>query len=177
MNNQPSAVCAPNIERLVWELVQRQQITETLLDYTHFVDRNDPESLVDKVFCADGCFELGARHAVIGRENLARMFAKTLAVFTATSHHLSNVRIHFTGDATAESTASVYAWHMAADDGRRIDLWGRYHDQLRLTAQGWRIANRRLSAAGSDGWENAPFDPVERLPNPVHTPPPEITRR
>ncbi|MSR12965.1 MAG: nuclear transport factor 2 family protein [Gammaproteobacteria bacterium] len=164
-------------DKQLWELVQRQLIHETLMDYCLFVDRNDPGSLVERVFCADGCFELGARHAVIGRDNLARMFAKTLAAFTATSHHLSNVHIHMTGDTTAESTAYVYAWHLTVEDGRRIDLWGRYHDQLRLTAQGWRIANRRLSATGSDGWKNPPFDPVERQPNPEHTPAPEITRR
>ena len=164
-------------ERLVWELVQRQRITETLLDYSHFVDRNDPAALVEQVFCVDGCFELGSRHAVIGRENLAKMFAKTLAAFTATSHHLSNVRIQFTSDTTADSTAYVYAWHSAVGDGRRIDLWGRYHDRLRLTPQGWRIADRRLSVAGSDGWENPPFELAERLPNPNHTPSPDITRR
>ena len=92
-------------DRVVWELVQRQQITETLLDYCHFVDRNDPVSLVDRVFCIDGCFELGSRHAVMGRENLARMFAKPLAPFAATSHHLSKVRIRFVGDDVAEFTA------------------------------------------------------------------------
>ena len=164
-------------DQVLWELVERQRITETLQDYCHFVDRNDPASLVERVFCVDGCFELGSRHVVIGRENLARMFAKTLAVFTATSHHLSNVRIRFTGDDLAHATAYVHAWHLTVGEGRRIDLWGRYRDELRLTPQGWRIANRRLSVAGSHGWENAPFEPVERLPNPAHTPSPDITRR
>ncbi len=164
-------------ERVLWELVQRQLITETLQDYCHFVDRNDPASLVTQVFCADGCFELGARHAVLGRENLARMFAKTLAAFTATSHHLSNVQIRFQDENTAQATAYVYAWHVTVADGQRIDLWGRYRDQLRRTPDGWRIATRRLAVAGSDGWANPPFEQVERLPNPAHTPAPAITRR
>jgi hypothetical protein len=163
--------------RLLWETVQRQLISETLQDYSYYVDRNDPEGLVEHVFCADGEFELGARHAVVGRVELAKMFAKTLAPFSATSHHLSNIRIRFHGDDRAESTAYVYAWHIAADDGHRIDLWGRYHDQLRLTLDGWRIALRRLSVAGSDGWPNPPFDLIERLPNPAHPPSPKITRR
>ncbi len=170
-------VLAQADQRALWELVQRQHIAETLHAYSHFVDRNDPAGLVTRVFCADGCFELGARHAVIGREELARMFAKTLAVFTATSHHVSNIDVRFEGDALAHSTAYVYAWHVHVEDKRRIDLWGRYHDTLRLTEEGWRIAVRRLSAAGTDGWANAPFDPVERLPNPVDPPSPRITRR
>lgn len=163
--------------RLLWETVQRQLISETLQDYSYYVDRNDPAGLVEQVFCEDGEFELGARHAVVGRAELAKMFAKTLAPFRATSHHLSNIRIRFEGDARATSTAYVYAWHIAADDGHRIDLWGRYHDHLRLTAAGWRIAVRRLSVAGSDGWLNPPFDVIERLPNPADPPSPKVTRR
>ena len=166
-----------NPARALWEVVQRQLITETLQDYCHYVDRNDPAGIVEHVFCTDGAFELGARHAVVGHEQLILMFAKTLAPFEMTSHHLSNVRIRFTGDASAESTAYVYAWHVAAAGGKRIDLWGRYRDQLRLTDAGWRIASRRLTVAGSDGWDNPPFDLSERLPNPVNPPSPRITRR
>lgn len=166
----------PNAERVLWELEQRRLITETLQDYCHHVDRNDAVALAEQVFCADGRFELGSRHAVVGSEQLQLMFAKTLGVFVRTSHHLSNVRIRFTGDDSAESTAYVYAWHLAADDGRRIDLWGRYHDRLRLTPAGWRIASRRLTVAGSDGWHNPPFEVVERLPNPINPPSPRVER-
>ncbi len=164
-------------ERLVWELEQRRLIEETLMDYAFYVDRNDPQALATKVFSEDGCFELGSRHAVVGRENLALMFARTLAAFTQTSHHLSNVRVRFTSGTTAESDAYVYAWHVAVEDGHRIDLWGRYHDRLELTADGWRIANRRLSVAGTDGWIDPPFELIERLPNPTNPPAPAITRR
>lgn len=173
-----TAAAAPTTtaDRTLWELEQRRLITETLLDYCEYVDRNDPPTLVRKVFAADGAFELGANRAVVGREQLARLFAKTLCAFTATSHHLSNVRITFEGDAEARATAYVYAWHRTLDD-RRVDIWGRYHDQLRLTEEGWRIAVRRLSMAGSDGWLAAPFEQVERLGNPTDPPSPTIERR
>ena len=166
-----------SLQRAVWELQQRVQITETLINYCVHVDRNDPVALTELVFAEDGCFELGARYAVVGRENLQKMFAKTLAVFSATSHHLSNVRITFTGDTTAHTTAHVYAWHLTQPEGRRVDLWGRYEDQLVLGAKGWRIASRRLSAAGSDGWDKPPFQGVERLANPIDPPAPVITTR
>lgn len=172
------AVVERTTERRVWELEQRRLIEETLLNYAHFVDRNDPGSLANEVFAEDGCFELGSRQAVVGREDLKLMFAKTLAVFSRTSHHISNIRIRFTSDETAESSAYVYAWHITADEtGRRIDLWGRYHDRLRLTSGGWRIANRHLSVAGTDGWLNPPFELAERLANPTDTPNPKIVRR
>ena len=163
-------------DRLVWELEQRRLIAELLMDYSHFVDRNDPQGLVARVFCEDGCFELGARHAVVGRADLALMFARTLAPFSRTSHHVTNIKVMFTGAETAESTAYVYAWHLTVLEERRIDLWGRYHDQHRLTAEGWRIATRRLTVAGSDGWIDPPFDLAERLRSPPDTPSPKITK-
>jgi hypothetical protein len=163
--------------RELWELVQRARIEDTLKDYCHYVDRNDPDGIVGQVFCADGCFELGSRHAVVGHAQLRLMFAKTLAAFSMTSHHLSNVTVRFTGEDSAESTAYVYAWHLATEDGRRIDLWGRYHDRLRLLSQGWRIASRRLIVAGTDGWLDPPFELPERLPNPVDPPSPRIEKR
>ncbi len=162
--------------RVVWELEQRRLITETLQDYCEFVDRNDPATLVARVFAPEGSFELGPKHAVVGRDNLVRMFAKTLAAFTATSHHLSNVRIAFEGEARASATAYVYAWHSTVA-GTRIEAWGRYADRLVLLEEGWRIENRHLSMAGSDGWPDAPFQLLERLPNPVDPPAPTIVRR
>jgi len=169
-------VNAPDIARLTWELEQRRLIEETLLDYARFVDRNDPVSLAGSVFCEDGQFELGSEHAVVGRAELERMFAKTLSAFSRTSHHVSNIRIRFVADEVAESSAYVYAWHIDARDGRRIDLWGRYHDTLRLTEEGWRIARRHLSVAGTDGWVDPPFELTERLPSADDLPSPTITR-
>ena len=162
--------------RTVWELEQRRLIGETLVAYCEHVDRNDPATLVAEVFTPDAAFELGPDHAVVGRDDLAKMFAKTLCGFTATSHHLSNVRVELEGQDRARAAAAVYAWHQTLD-GRRVEVWGRYHDQLHLTAQGWRIAVRRISAAGADGWWGAPFELLERLPNPVDPPSPAIQRR
>ncbi len=169
-----------DLQRMVWEQEQRRLITETLLDYCELVDRNDP-AVVERVFAADGAFELGSSRAVVGRDNLAKMFAKTLAAFSATSHHLSNVRIGFPEPTeqpatTAHATAFVYAWHRTVG-GERIEVWGRYADTLVRTEAGWRIQSRRATTAGAEGWANAPFEYIDRLPNPTDTPSPEVQRR
>lgn len=170
-----------DLRRMVWEQEQRRLITETLLDYCELVDRNDPEALVERVFAPDGAFELGSSRAVVGRENLAKMFSKTLAAFTATSHHLSNLRISFAESVSgapgrAHATAFVYAWHRTVG-GDRVEVWGRYADTLVRTEAGWRIQSRRATTAGADGWANAPFEYIDRLPNPTDTPSPEVQRR
>lgn len=161
---------------LAWQLEQRRLITETLQAYCFYVDRNDPAGLVANVFAPEGSFMLGSNRAVSGPDNLARMFAKTLASFSATSHHLSNVSIELVDDDHATSTAYIYAWHRTAVEGRRVEIWGRYFDEHVRTAAGWRIAVRRLGCAGADGWESVPFEMIERLANPKDTPSPEITR-
>lgn len=161
---------------MLWELEQRRLVEECLLDYCLHVDRNDPEALVEQVFAPDAAFELGSRHAVVGRDDLAKMFAKTLAAFTATSHHLSNVRITLEGRDRATATAYVYAWHRTVA-GERVEVWGRYADELVLGAAGWRISRRCLAMAGTDGWVEAPFEAVDRQPNPLDPPSPKFQRR
>ena len=160
--------------RVLWELEQRRLITETMQDYCEFVDRNDADALALRVFSPDAAFQLGATRAVVGRPDLRLMFAKTLAAFSATSHHLSNVRIRFEGDDRATSTAYIYAWHRTlAGDG--VEVWGRYADEHVLLDEGWRIAKRHLSMAGTEGWDRPPFEMIERLPNPVDPPAPTVT--
>ena len=41
-----------SLQRAVWELQQRVQITETLINYCVHVDRNDPVALTELVFGA-----------------------------------------------------------------------------------------------------------------------------
>jgi ketosteroid isomerase-like protein len=150
-------------ERVLWELAQRRCIEEVLLDYCEAVDLNDVDRLVDEVFTPDARFELGSRHATEGSEALRDMFARTLAQFEASSHHLSNVRITVTGEDSAEASAYVYAWHSFRPDSRRVDVWGRYHDQLRLVDDRWRLAVRRLTVAGSE-WPGVAFESIPRKP-------------
>ena len=61
--------------RLLWETVQRQLITEILQDYSYYVDRNDPQGLVTQVFCEDGEARLAVRREtyedMLGRDVLA----------------------------------------------------------------------------------------------------------
>ena len=161
---------------LSWQLEQRRLITENMLDYCEYVDGNEPVLLATNVFAPDGVFELGSTHSVRGRDNLAKMFSRALAAFSATSHHLSNVKISFDGPNRATSSAYVYAWHRTVA-GQRAEVWGRYHDQHILLQEGWRIAVRHLLAAGADGWDGPAFELIKRKPNPENPPSPGIERR
>jgi ketosteroid isomerase-like protein len=122
-------------------------ITDTVLDYAEAVDTGDVDRWVD-LFCLDGVFDEG--HVVQGHEALAAQFTWLLSHFSATAHHMSNIRVRPTGDDTAGATSYVYAWHRKVDGGD-FELWGRYVDSLRFERERWRFAHRRVEMFGSRG--------------------------
>ncbi len=136
-----------------------RRVTDTLLDYALFVDTCNVDGWAD-LFCADGVFDEG--RVVTGRDALRAHVPKLLALFEATAHHITNVRVTRTGPDTADASCYVYAWHRRTN-GDDFELWGRYLDQLRVEDDRWRFAHRRVEIFGSRGWDVA-LDRVPRQP-------------
>ncbi|MEZ5262648.1 MAG: nuclear transport factor 2 family protein [Acidimicrobiales bacterium] len=126
-------------------------VTTTLLDYCDCVDENRPEDFA-ALFVEDGVFAEG--DPALGRAHIEARFRKLLRPMTATTHHLSNIRV-FPGEDgnTATARAHIYAWHQLAD-GNQFEIWGRYVDELRLEPDGrWRFVRREVQVAGAKGIE------------------------
>lgn len=71
-------------------------------------------------------------------------------LFSATSHHLSNVRVRLEDDGIgAQATAYVYAWHRYRSGAPDGELWGRYDVGVRLIDGDWCVMRLRLSCAGT----------------------------
>ncbi len=136
-------------------------VTRTLLDYCECVDEGRPAEFA-LLFADDGVFADSAKPAV-GREQIERRFRRLLASLTATSHHLSNVRVEPGADGrTASARSYVYAWHQAGD-GSQFEVWGRYVDQLRLDDDGrWRFTHRQILVAGGRGVDVSAFPRLPR---------------
>ena len=77
------------------------EITETILSYAEYVDSGESEKWA-QLFCKDATFDEG--NAVQGRAQIEALLPKLLKLFTATSHHISNIRINRTS--TSEATAT-----------------------------------------------------------------------
>jgi uncharacterized protein (TIGR02246 family) len=132
----------------VQQLVDRVEITELVNAYARGVDENRPDAVAD-LFTEDCIVKYTPRmDEVHGREALAKFLTRALAAFRATSHHCSNISIAFNDADHATATVYLYAWHGYLDDRADFHLWGRYLDRLTRTAQGWRIAERRIEAHG-----------------------------
>ncbi len=149
----------------------RVAIEDVLYAYADLVDRACLDELMD-LFTEHVVLDYGYGRLFTGRDVLRTLFAdRLLATYTATSHHISNVRIAVDGD-HATSTCHIHAWHRRADDGSQPEVWGRYDDELVRTVTGWRIARRTIRAAGERGFpipdgQPSAFEPIDRHTNPA----------
>jgi ketosteroid isomerase-like protein len=124
-------------------------ITRLLYAYCDAVDSNRTEDIVG-LFAEDAVFDLGYGRVNTGHAELTTMFGQ-LDFYRATSHDLSTVVIDFENDDTARCHSHVYAFHLRADNGAPVHLWGRYSDVVVRTGSGWVISRRQLRAAAELG--------------------------
>ena len=126
----------------------RTEIEELLVHYCYLTDYGMPERIPDEVFTDDGVLDNGLGE-FRGRVSLRDWFVNGGKMLEARAHHLSNISIRVDGDgATARSYVTTFMWFSATEDRgpvRGVDcvLDGAYHDTLRRTVDGWRIAERR----------------------------------
>lgn len=132
----------------IWRLIDRQEIADLLAEYCRALDLMDLPAIA-KVFTADCRVEYGPEERLQSRgaegvaQSLARMWR-----WARTSHHLSNIQVVFESPDTARAISYVIAWH-ERPDGSTATVLGQYHDRLRLTREGWRIAERRMLMNGN----------------------------
>jgi ketosteroid isomerase-like protein len=148
------------------ELRDRQEITDLIYEYCRALDAMDLDALV-ALFTADCVVDYGpqirSEGATALRRDLARMWR-----WARTSHHSGGVQIRFDDSDSASVCSYVLAWH-EAPDGSTATMMGQYHDQVRRTAGGWRIATRRQLLTGNDAGFTVGINRFERRPDPGRT--------
>ena len=147
------------------DLGDRAAIADLIYSYAWHFDRNEPEDLA-ALFTEDAVIDYGPGMALIeGREAIVPAIRPGLQeLFSATSHHISNLRVRAEGEGGATGDAYVYAWHAyhsGAPDGH---MWGQYSYRFRRTGEGWRIAALRLQVMGMQDFHREEMHPVGRRP-------------
>ena len=143
----------------------RRQITDLLVGYCVALDRMALDELA-ALFTADCRVEFGPDERLNsrGRDALAKSLERMWR-WARTSHHLSNVRIEFTGPDAADSLSYVFAWH-ERPDGSTAAVWGEYRDRLVRRDGRWLIAGRTMFEHGSDAGFTVGLHRLERRPPP-----------
>jgi ketosteroid isomerase-like protein len=152
-----------NTDAAVRELLDRQEIGDLIHAYcTHF-DLNEPEQ-VAALFTDDAIVDYGPElPPIVGAASIAARIAVGLdEIFAATSHHVSNIRLTFETPDRARGVTYLYAWHRYRDGSPDGELWARYHHRFERTADGWRIAELVLRAAGTVDFHRATMHPTGR---------------
>ena len=133
------------MDKAIQELRDLRAIEQLMVRYADRIDANDPEGAA-ACFAEDGVGKYWGDFR--GRKEIAARLAKILDLFSATSHHLSNVSIRLDGD-RATAMSYVYAFHRMADTNDPMHYWGRWVDRLVRTDEGWLFAEREVVGIGS----------------------------
>jgi ketosteroid isomerase-like protein len=138
----------------LWELAAREAIRELVAAYADAADGGRFDELAG-LFTADGVLETPDRVEHRGRAAIRAFFGGTGAALVGATtaprirHHVSNLRIAVTG--ADDATGAAYFFVVTE---RGPDHWGRYRDRYQRTADGWRVAHRRVRLDGyaPGGW-------------------------
>lgn len=125
-----------------------RDILNLLSDYCDRIDRYDIDGVVG-LFSEDGTYDFGFGRLYSGRTALRQLFRR-VEVYSATSHHISNVHLRMDGN-RASARSALYAFHVRSKDGSEVHVWGQYLDDLVRTGEGWQIARRALRVAHEKG--------------------------
>lgn len=142
-------------ERAVRQLVEADAIRTVLYDYAYYLDMNLTKELAE-LFTDDCYIAYGPGFGADGIEEYRKTLEGVGTFFTATSHHVSNVKVEFTDDDTAKVRSAVYAWHRYQRERPDGVVMGQYHDVLVRTADGWRFKRRELKHAGTTNFHTKP---------------------
>lgn len=148
------------------ELRDRQEITDLVYEYCRALDAMDLDALV-ALFTPDCVVDYGPQIRSEGAAALHRDLARMWR-WARTSHHSGAVQIKFDDVDSAVVYSSVLAWH-ETPDGSTATMMGQYHDRVRRTTDGWRIATRRQVLTGNDAGFTVGINPFERQPDPRRT--------
>ena len=133
------------MDKAIQELIDVRAIEQLMVRYAERVDANDPEGAA-ACFAEDGTGKYWGTFQ--GRKNISDVLAVILSMFSATSHHLSNISIKLEVD-QATAMSYVYAFHRMAGTGEPMHYWGRWVDRLKRTDEGWLFAEREVVGVGS----------------------------
>ncbi|HEX4539494.1 MAG TPA: nuclear transport factor 2 family protein [Acidimicrobiales bacterium] len=126
------------------EIADRIEIDDLLTRYATAVDTRDWD-LYQTVFTADALIDYTSSGGIRGGvAEMTKWLSDALSIFSMSQHLVTNRDIRVTGD-TATSRSYFYNPMGRTKRDGTLDLMfvgGFYRDQLRRTANGWRIAER-----------------------------------
>jgi len=135
------------------ETSDRQELCDLALAYAEAIDAKNADAVV-RLFSKDAVFRAYDRPQgeANGLHEIHALVGKLLSSFSATMHHVSGPRAHFSGSDSARGIVSLVAWHAFAEERPDGILWGRYLDDYARIDGHWRITRRTLTVHGQQNF-------------------------
>lgn len=133
-------------------LLDRQSIVDVTVAYCRALDHLD-WNLLGSCFAEDGVLDVGPWGVHHGRQAIVDLCRPLFPGFDRTQHIVANHVVRVDGD-TASATCALVAEHLLRASelgGDQTTTRGIYHDELVRTADGWKIAHRRLEIVWREG--------------------------
>lgn len=128
-------------------LQDHHDIVQLTHDYCWALDTADWDAL-RTVFTPDAVTDLGAGGQT-GIEEIIERVSSALSVFETTQHLIGTHQVRIDGDA-ATCRCYLQAQHVRPS-GAKLMVGARYEDECVRTADGWRIAKRRIVPMWTEG--------------------------
>lgn len=139
------------MDAFVQVLLDEREITKLCYRYATALDDRDWE-LLRTCFLPDAVAEYEGMGRIEGVEAISDVCQGALAPLTRSQHLIGNVYPVVDGDvATAQCYLQCQNLKSGTPDGETFIIAGRYSDELVRTADGWRIAVRRLEVWWTSG--------------------------
>ena len=133
----------------VQSMLDRTEITDVLYRYASTIDRRDYEGL-RRVFVDDACGRYGDRDWIVGADAIVAWIAHHGADEAWQHHLLSVYHVDIDGDrASALTYHTSHQSKVGTPDVVHV-IVARYQDELRRTADGWRIASKMMEVLWRD---------------------------
>lgn len=148
-------------ETTLQRLVDKDEIERLIYDYTYHLDMNHPQDMA-ALFVDDCEISYAPGFGAKGKEEYLKTLEGIGTFFVATSHHVSNVCIDFTGEDTAKARSVVYAFHRYTREQPDSHVWGQYIDDFVRVDGVWRFKRRELREAASRDFHVKKSNPIGR---------------
>ena len=160
---------------LIKKILDEREITALLVEYCRALDYMDLNAIAE-LFSEDCVVEFGPDDQLnsSGPKAVAKSLERMWR-WERTSHHLSNVSIHFNGSYKASSISYVLAWHERPDK-TTATIYGQYHDEFRRENDRWVITKRTMFMNGSDSGFTVNIFPFKRKTAPKNWISPKIDK-
>ena len=136
-----------DIERVLQDLVDRQQIEDTLYRYGSSIDCKDYLTL-RSLFADDAVGQYGDRPPIHGADEIVRWIDDATQNRAWQHHKLTVYHVDIDGDEARALTYHTSHQRTVDDPDNVIVIVARYHDVLRRVDGNWKIAQKRMDI----GW-------------------------